>query len=256
MVKAINADAQPWGTELLQGRHVGAIKRPSHPSRDKSTPPAADLPVVAMDDELLVGVFVRDAKHGAGVGGEAIGWLMVVDTRTAIEPGVVPSRKASLTLHPACDVASIAPGGGGGDSALATHQVIRAANGSTAQLSLLAGGGALVRLGGGEECLRMARNVRRWFVDPRGAKPVNLAWNLPQSVKTDMYSRFGAAERHFRPGGLAGAESNFAIGGSYDSWSGPAETSAWAQAGFNLGSVRPDSEKELVRVLGEAMAFG
>jgi len=124
VVKAINADAQPWGTELLQGRHVGAIKRASDPSRDKSTPPAADLPVVAMDDELLVGVFVRDAKHGVGAGGEAIGWLMVVDTRTAIEPGVVPSRKASLTLHPACDVASIAPGGSGGDSALATHQVI------------------------------------------------------------------------------------------------------------------------------------
>eukprot|EP01043_Picozoa_sp_COSAG02_P081034 COSAG02_NODE_19575_length_875_cov_0.956186_1_plen_156_part_10 len=99
--------------------------------------------------------------------------------------------------------------------------------------------------------------MRRWFVDP---STVNLAWNQPQSAKTDMYSRFGAFERHFRPGGLAGAESNFVIGGSYDSWDdtggGAASMSAWAQAGFVLGSMRTGSDKQMARALGEAMAFG
>jgi hypothetical protein len=61
---------------------------------------------------------------------------------------------------------------------------------------------------------------------------------------------------------LAGAESNFVIGGSYDNWDsdeagGSAATaSAWAQAGMVVASLRPGSDKAIVRALGEALAFG
>ena len=220
-----------------------------------------------MDDDLLVGVFLKQNSsrvssidQADASTDEMIGWLMVVDTRTSILAGAISPRNVSLRLSPSCTVVSIVPGGDGGYSAqhLAEHQLVQDGNSTTVRLSLLAGGGALLRLGGSKACVRLAQNVRRWFVDP---STVNLAWNLPQSAKTDMYSRFGASERHFRPGGLAGAESNFVIGGSYDSWAddpggGAASMSAWAQAGFVLGSMRTGSDEQMAHALGEAMAFG
>lgn len=76
--------------------------------------------VVAMDDELLVGVFVKEphtlTMEGTDKADHMMGWLMVVDTRTALLPGVVPPRNVTVTLHPSCSIVGVVAGGKGAET--------------------------------------------------------------------------------------------------------------------------------------------
>ena len=132
----------------------------------RGAPPGPGLAIEAMSSQLLVGVFSdgRDA---------ATGYLMVVDLRTSMVQGKVPSRTVTLRLSPACR-ASLVQGGLGGWSELQRNRPLMAADGdATLTLTLHGGGGALLRVvpsesHGGSECGGILRRTRRWFFAPRG----------------------------------------------------------------------------------------
>ena len=63
-------------------------------------------PVVAMEEDLMVGVF-SDGLHNE------TGFLMLVDLRTSTQRNDLPPRTTNVTLAAAC-TASAVPGGTGG----------------------------------------------------------------------------------------------------------------------------------------------
>ncbi len=254
VVRAINKDAAVFGKALLKANHLGAIRTPAT-TLSRALTPAAFLPVTEMDDELLVGVFSTTAEIGTS-------FLMVVDTRTAIRnktlevSGDLPARKAKLTLNSECShgVALIA-GGAGGYEQIAQNEAGRhAVNHSEITLSLVAGGGTLVKLTG-SECSAAVARVRQWRFNPRtlsekGGSEIQL------SGKSADYSRFGAARRHYAPGGPAGWESNYILGGSYfekGGFASEAEAITFTQAGFSVASIPPSGLK---KALSYAAAYG
>jgi hypothetical protein len=224
IVCVVNADAKIWGNLLIGARHVGAISTlPPHCTsdaqcaptcsggtlggtvprcvsggcqcplvKDGSSPtagpgmePAPELPVTAMDTELLVGVFSSSSSGNSG-------FLMVIDTRVAMGIGVLPNRTVSIMVHPSC-VPSVVPpgvertleslspqitttggrhsGDGGGGGATATAVSLR----------LQAGDGALLRVVG-PGCGDVLRGVRRWQYDPRS---ISGRWLFGRNVMTN-----------------------------------------------------------------------
>ena len=83
--------------------------------------------------------------------------------------------------------------------------------------------------------------VRRWWFD---AKAINLRppnrgiFDIPpMGIKDASFNRFGPAQRHFVPGGLAGDTHDFIIGGSRLAGGGD-EVFAWAAGGFNAADLQ------------------
>ena len=155
-----------------------------------------------MDPDLLVGVLV---------GHDGMGYLMIVDTRTAVRnktlgiSGELPVRAAKLALNDACSssgVASFVAGGLGGYEQM--HAAEHTIAGTAVSVTLAAGAGTLLKLhNSSTACSAVVANVRRWRFHTRtlslkGGSEIQL------SGKSACYSRFGAARRHFAPGGPAG----------------------------------------------------
>ena len=272
-VQGTNADLMKWGTLLLPARFVGAVRRPADSRNDHSVPPGPRQPAVAMDDELLVGVFSDGLTNESG-------WMLVVNLQAAMAPGTVAPRNVSLWLHPACAAETVTGGEGGWFD---RHHHPR--NATTASLQRItveldAGAGALLRVTpssgsgstAGAGCGARLRAVRTWWYDPR---TINLRHSYPEtSLKSATY---GGSEwmpqglenlgynkgmshdstgqgygrgwcngrpclpgrfRFFhQPGGLAGDTSSFIIGGSMKPWRTDAEAKAWANAAFLVGTV-------------------
>ena len=254
VVKAINVDAAKFGKRLLKLQHLGAIRAPAPPI-SRARAPSPSLPITAMDDSMLAGVFAS---------GDGSSYLMLVDTRTAVRnktlgtSGKLPSRSAKLTLHSACTSGAAFVDGGDGGYEQSTQLEVGAhmIRGAEVSVSLAAGGGALLRLSGAG-CAAVVANTRQWRFHPRtlslkGGSEIQL------SGKSADYSRFGAARRHFAPGGPAGWESNFLLGGSYfegasGGFKSEYEAVAFAHAGFAIASV---AEAGLKKALGYAAAYG
>ena len=298
-VKRMNADARVWGTILLDAKHVGAMRTPQSTALvDFSASPAADLPVIASDESLLIGAFITPAvgELRSGPKEGVAGYLMVVDLRTSpndTETPILP-RRASLTLHSACAGRVIAGGKGGWAEAAMREMaqvdvetpLVQEAKGNM-RLSLPGGGGALIELretgseaspaggvhdlgGGGDKavqsstCRDVLVRVRRWWFDPRrlSLRPPDRGTrtDAPITPKDATFNRYGAAQRHFSPGGLAGYKSDFIIGGSNGEseggWGSPSEAKAWATAGFNVVSLTFTNLTHLRTSLAHAMAFG
>jgi hypothetical protein len=127
--------------------------------------------------------------------------------------------------------------------------------GGVASVRLKAGGGALLRLAG-EGCAAAVSSVRRWRFDPRTLSTKGGQELQDLGGKQSTYSRFGAGRRHYAPGGPAGWESNYILGGSYWETGGlktEAEAIAFTQAGFSVASI---NEAGLKSALGYAAAYG
>ena len=94
------------------------------------------------------------------------------------------------------------------------------------------------------------------MIEPPTRVPV-LALILAAHV---VWHRYGAARRHFAPGGLAGYTHDFIIGGSNweggTGWRTGSEAAAWAKAGFNVVSLPSRNVSVLAASLGHATAFG
>lgn len=209
-----------------------------------------------MDDNLLVGCFSTAAAKSEY-------YFMIVDTRTAVRnktlglSGNLPARVAQLTLNAACSSKVVfVNGGDGGFEQAAQNEIGRhSANGGNITLSLVAGGGALIKVTG-SLCGAVVAAVRKWRFNPRtlslkGGSEIQL------SGKSASFSRFGAARRHFAPGGPAGWESNYFIGGSYfengAGFKNERDAVVFAQAGFSVASTPICGLK---RALGYAAAYG
>ena len=259
-VKRSNADLSVWGQLLMAAQHVGAMRRPSVPFvspggepgatdileygniGDHSTLPAPTLPVVAMDNQLLVGASLLNVS-----GEDGDGYLMVVDLRTetlnATTAPTLGPRTVTLVLHPECTPTIIEGHSEGWSANVASRHAWRPAE-HRLSLGLEAGGGALVRIAG---CTDRVRAVRQWHQNPRAIslRPPDATWQCPQmSPRVADFNYNGAAERNAVPGGWAGWQSNFLIGGSFweasRAFADYREAEAWAQAGFNVASLAAD----------------
>jgi hypothetical protein len=284
VAKKTNADATVWGTLLLHARHCGAVRQPAGPEarRHHVVSPSAGGVVQTMDDQLLVGVFSDGLTNDTG-------YLMVVDLRTNMTTGSVPPRSVGLEINPACQ-ASIVAGhheGWAQQPSFVEEQLVT--------LQLHGGAGALLRVTNGKgdvDCGQLLRGVRQWWYDPR---TINLAHNYPEtSLKAATYGgsmwmpqgydpgmeRDATGQGYGRgwcnqrpclpgrfrffhqPGGLAGANSNFIIGGSQWQggaaavWRSDAEAKAWSDAAFLLVSFGAESGAALADGLDFATAHG
>ena len=248
VVKAINADAKIFGKVLLKTKHRGVIRKPAS---SFSFAPSADLPITAMDDDLLVGAFT--SANGSS-------YLMIVDTRTEIQnktapAETLPARSSRITLNAACGGGGAAFVGGGAGGFERLHASAHGVAGNVASVRLKAGGGAMLRLTG-EGCAAAVSNVRQWRFDPRTLSTKGGQELQDLGGKQSTYSRFGAGRRHYAPGGPAGWESNYILGGSYWETGGlktETEAIAFTQAGFSVASI---NEAGLKSALGYAAAYG
>ena len=292
VAKALNADALVWGTTLLGARHVGALRAasvalppctyggqsyPATACRGFTQMPratSASMPVQDLEPHLLAGVFIAEPEDKGTRSprespresprdsrGSIVGYVMVVDVRVNATAGALGVATSNLTIHSACSPAVLNGArreAGGNDSDAQQHPLVATdigaiANGSVVSVRLEAGGGQLIGLHGGAECVAVLHSVRERFFPARN--PVAL------SFRPYWYDGFGAGGRYYLPGGLAGRASQYLIGGSYSGqptgWRNPTEAVAWAQAGFAFGSIMVgDDEATLRRALGLAMAFG
>lgn len=188
VVRRTNADAQVWGTLLLGSRHVGVIRRPatntSLPHRgplvDHSVAPGPGQPVVAMEDDLMVGVFSDGLRNETG-------FLMLVDLRTSTQRNDLPPRTTNVTLAAACTASAVPGGAGGWAEQLWRENEQRSSLGGAGSISvtIAAGGAALYRVSGAG-CGRLLRGARDWWYNPR---LINLRHSYPEtSVKASSYA--------------------------------------------------------------------
>ena len=249
-VKATNADAAVWGAILIGSRHVGAI-RSAPVEGDHSVVAMVGLAVESMDGGLLVGVFSDGSSSDNG-------YLMVVDLRSSMNQGGISPRQASLTVAASCQ-ATVVKGGPDGWSSLHPHTpaVGSQQHSGKMTLTLAGGGGALLKVSG-KGCGEILRFTRQWWTDPR---TLSLRGGTPgPSPKSATYDAWGAANRRHQPGGLAGTESDFIIGGSYHETGGgfasATEAQEWAKAGFLVASLPVGNASAIIAALGYGMAYG
>lgn len=269
-VKAANADAQVWGTLLLKAKQVGNIRTVAQDSSKfntsakaaaalagtHSTMPANGLPITDMPADMLAGAFLgANRTTGVELAGGGYTYLLVVDTRSSLYRSPHPGaslRSVQITLGQDCaDGAKIIPGGAGGWSEV--QEYAPTIDGEQVSLSLSAGAGALIKLSDSAECVASLKRIRQWWYHPRN---INLAHNYPEtSLKSGTYDAWGAAARHWEPGGLPGSgHGEFVIGGDA-SFVGPEDAQSWAHAGFLAASV-DTTAAGFVQQLEWAQAFG
>ncbi len=128
VVREVNARVEAWKPELLGRRSTGVFT--TGLDAEDALTPADGLLVRSADDGLLIGILTA---------GDRDVLAMVVDSRVSPEPGQLPAREARVTFGAAVDsVTALA----------APDTKTRTADGNSAQVSLPAGGGQLLRLQG------------------------------------------------------------------------------------------------------------
>lgn len=293
------SDAAKFGTMLLDSRHVGSVRRPSDPRNDHSIAPGSSSVVEAMDDQLLVGVFSdgRESETGylmvVDLRGSTIPGAIAPRTVTlTIHPGcataVVPGPAGGWFAE-----SDTAP-----ESAVSkgTQQVaLTLQGGGGALLRITAGtGGCGQLLRSTRQWWYDPRTINLKHSYPetslKSATYGGSTW-MPQGFDSGEYTDGNVAGhdgnnemtrdatgqgygrgwcnerpclpgryRYFhKPGGLAGADSSFIIGGSqWESssaavWSSDAEAKAWADAAFLMVSFPAEAS---ATALGNGIAWG
>ena len=210
----------------------------------------ASLAVVGLDRHLIVGAFVAEEEEEVTGGADAnlAGYLMVVDIRVNSTPFALSAHEGNLTVHHAC-TPTVLPGG---RSPAAVGMVL----GQTVSLRLDAGGGQLIGLYGGRDCITALRRVRQRNFHPRGALTA-------VSYRPRWFTNLrGTGGNAFTSGGLLTDRlSDFLIGGAISDtmgggWVNEAEAASWAQAGFNVGTISYSDESILSKTLGLAAVYG
>ena len=260
-VKASNADARVFGTRLLAARHVGAIANASTLNVMKTRDPAPGLPVEAMFGNLIVGVFSDGPASDSG-------FLMVVLADVAMTIGGVAPAPVELTLAEECSGEVLfVPGGEDGFAAehAETHTVGKehGGNRSVVRMKLHGGGGVLIQVRG-KGCGLVLRGTREWWYNPRSIdlrhtyETNEYSWSDTGGPKSATYSMWNQQTRK-QPGGPAGAESSFIIGGSYWEHGGfgsASEARDWANAGFLVASLPASNFTHLAEALEWALPLG
>jgi hypothetical protein len=262
-VRTANIDAQRWGTQLFNTTHHGVIstfigthndtEMPSHHrplAHDRLGPaPGVGLPVIAMDAQLVAGVF-SDTRISES------GFLMFVDCRVSLTAGKVPSRTVSITLAPACQPA-LAPSGSGTrpPSAFSWSHVT-----DTVTLTLAAGMGALVKVEG-DGCGELLRNVQSWILEPRRISTLDLTAAPPVDggVGTEIYVRTmeDSQRRAVSTAGGGKPDRTMLIGASYyGEIHSSLEARELAEAGFSLVTLNATDINATARSLMWADAYG
>ena len=220
-VRTANHDAQRWGTLLFNTTHQGVVstffgtrndtEMPSHHLplvHDRLGPiPGEGLPVVAMDAELVAGVFSDTRVSDSG-------FLMIVDCRVSLTARDLPSRTVSITIARACQPSLVPPRSDGRPPiAFASEPANNAI-----RLTLAAGMGALIRLEG-DGCGEVLRSVQSWTLEPRHISTSDLTAAPPVDggVGTEVYvhTMEDSARRAVNPAGGGAPDRSIIIGASY-----------------------------------------
>ena len=253
-VKASNADARVFGTRLLPARHVGAIGSPTI-SVKSAVAPAPGLAVEAIAGNVLVGVFSDGPTSDAG-------YLMVVRFDVSMSIGGVAPATVELTIAAECsgNISFVEGGKDGFAAELADARTVRgehdrAGGRDVVKMLLHGGGGALIRVQG-VGCGQVLRAARSWWYNPRS---IDLRHSYPEtSLKSATYSAWNKQTRKL-PGGIAGDESNFVIGGSkweHGGFGSASEARDWANAGFLVASLPASNFTHLAEALEWALPLG
>lgn len=177
---------------------------------------------------------------------------MLVDLRVATTIGVISPRSVHVTLPSDCSATLIDPG-------VERHrylagQVVHGRADTVVTVTLEGGQGALVKVSG-QSCVQKMLGARSWWFDP-AAISLSHAYPSEPSPKASTYGSYGASIRYKSPGGLAGDESNYIIGGIWTKdLDSDFATKAIADAGFLVATV-PATASSLPNTLGWAASYG
>eukprot|EP01043_Picozoa_sp_COSAG02_P051924 COSAG02_NODE_5526_length_4257_cov_3.577099_4_plen_780_part_00 len=289
--KEVNADASKWGTILIENDFRFASSYNSAGSwladgqlvgdMGDSVPSTTTL-VTDMSDNLLATTFLTKVASSTA-------YIFVVSKDVSPYLAMVPARNVTLTLHSSVTTAEVVSPGMQGTAGFDLGQVTptrkvgairphyaavgRDANNSvTATVSLVGGGGALIKVTGNAIAMQDAAYSKVGvFFDPAGISLANdrsggsklkaPAWaygtfafgGLGQTGYMPLNDLELSAGENFEQG----EQTAFIIGGSLNgALAGPAEAKMWAWAGYNLLSMPAPEMSDTQGYGSQSMAFG
>lgn len=289
--KEVNADASKWGTMLIEGGFSFASSYNSAGSWSADgqlvgdlgdSVPSTETLVTTMSEGLLATTFLTKVASSTA-------YVFVVSKDVSPYLAVVPARNVTLTLHPSVTaVEVVSPGmqGASGfdfDEAMPTRKLgmlrphfaaVRhdENNVVTVTVSLVGGGGALLKLTGDATTMRDAAYGKvEAFFDPAGISLANdRSGGSKLKAPSWAYGTFafgGLGQTGYMPlndlelssgqGFEQGEQTAFIIGGSLSgALTGPVEAKTWAWAGYNLLSMPMPGVDDTEGYGSQSKAFG